>query len=127
MSYRLSFALPLKTLSFFMLFSLFSLMAQAGEVNNQTITITDKGFEPSTLILPAGKKIPLIVKNTRQLPSEFESYPLNREKIVPAGRQIRIWVGPLSPGEYAFFDDLNPGFKGQIVVKKDLQDKSNAK
>jgi iron uptake system EfeUOB component EfeO/EfeM len=117
----------IKKIPVFMLLAAFSIAVEAGEANNLKISITDQGFVPNEMSLPAGKKIQLIVQNNRQLPSEFESYPLNREKIVPAGKQVRIWIGPLSPGKYAFFDDLNPGFKGHIIVQKDAKGRIHVK
>lgn len=82
------------------------------------LTIHDHAFAPATLTVPAGKRIKIEVKNTRALPSEFESFDLNREKIVPGGTTVEVWIGPLKPGKYKFFDDFNPGVTGHIVVAK---------
>jgi hypothetical protein len=42
---------------------------------------------------------------------------LHREKIVTAGGQISVFVGPLDPGTYEFFDDFNQAARGRLVVK----------
>ena len=80
------------------------------------LAIHDHAFAPATLTVPAGVRIRLEVKNTRSLPSEFESFDLNREKVVPGGTTVTVWIGPLSPGKYKFFDDFNPGVTGWIVA-----------
>ena len=49
--------------------------------------------------------------------AEWESYELNREKVVPAGGTTNIYLGPLTPGTYPFFDDFNQAVTGQIVAK----------
>lgn len=82
------------------------------------IEIHAHGFAPAALTVPAGVKIKLLVTNRRHLPSEFESFDLNREKIVPPGATITVWIGPLSPGKYKFFDDFNPGVTGWLSATR---------
>lgn len=84
------------------------------------LSIADNGFSPATLQIPAGQRVELKIHNTRSFPSEFESYSLNSEKVIPGGTTLSLWVGPLKPGTYKFFDDFNPGAKkGKIVVGAD--------
>ncbi|MCH8348449.1 MAG: cupredoxin domain-containing protein [Proteobacteria bacterium] len=59
------------------------------------------------LYVPAGVKIKLIVINQDPTPEEFESFELNREKIIGGGRTAIIYIGPLKPGEYPFFGEFN--------------------
>lgn len=80
------------------------------------LVIHDHGFEPQSLTIPAHTRVKLRVKNARRLPSEFESFELNREKVVPGGTTVNVWIGPLKPGKYKVFDDFNPGVKGWIIV-----------
>jgi heme/copper-type cytochrome/quinol oxidase subunit 2 len=80
------------------------------------LTIHDRAFAPTMLTVPAGVRIRLEVRNARTLPSEFESFDLNREKMVLGGTTVSVWIGPLKPGKYKFFDDFNPGVIGWIVV-----------
>jgi len=50
--------------------------------------------------------------------AEFESYALNREKIIAPHGEVSVNVGPLSPGSYNFFDDFRRDVaKGTIIVK----------
>ena len=72
------------------------------------ITIQGHRFVPPEIHVQAGKRLKLVLENLDATPEEFESYALNREKIVaPAARAI-IYVGPLDPGRYEFFGDFNP-------------------
>ncbi len=87
---------------------------------DETYTLTIKGrqFEPAEIRIPAGKKISLTVKNLDAVPSEFESTDLNREKVVGGGSSITVFIGPLRPGSYEFFDDFNPdAVHGHIVAQ----------
>ena len=82
-----------------------------------SISIQDDRFVPSELEVPAGQKIELIVKNERAAASEFESVTLHREKVVPVGQQVTVYVGPLRPGTYDFFDDFHPQTRGRLIVR----------
>src|ERR1700730_4111686 len=81
------------------------------------IAIKDHQFVPSDVPTPAGVKVELILKNEQTVNAEFESSVLHREKIVPAGGQRSVFVGPLEPGTYEFFDDFNRSANGRLVVK----------
>jgi plastocyanin len=83
-----------------------------------TLSIKGKTFEPNELTVPAGQKITLTVKNLNPTPSEFESSDLNREKVVTGGNTITVFVGPLRPGSYEFFDDFSADTPhGHIIAK----------
>ena len=71
------------------------------------LVIKDHRFQPAELKVPAGQKIKLLVENQDPTPEEFESYSLNREKIVPGNSKIIVIVGPLKPGKYEFFGEFN--------------------
>lgn len=73
-----------------------------------TVEIRDHLFHPSLLIIPAGTKIKLMVINRDSSPEEFESYELNREKVIMGGAKAIIFIGPLPPGDYPFFGEFNP-------------------
>lgn len=82
-----------------------------------SLTVHDGKFEPATLAVKAGVKFKLIVSNKGAKAAEFESAELNREKIVPAGASVPVYIGPLSPGSYPFFDDFDQKNRGKIVAK----------
>ena len=82
-----------------------------------TLVLRDHRFVPAELALPAGVKVEIIVRNEQATPAEFESTSLHREKVVTPGGAISVFVGPLSPGRYEFFDDFNPATRGVVVVQ----------
>ena len=82
------------------------------------LTIRNHRFEPAELVVPAGQKIKLEVENQDATAEEFESYELNREKVVPAKATVVIFVGPLKPGRYPFVGDFNKdSAKGVLVAQ----------
>jgi plastocyanin len=81
------------------------------------IAIKDHNFIPETVEIPAGVKVKLTVRNQGDTASEFESVQFHREKVVQAGSEIILSVGPLEPGSYEFFDDFHPQTRGHLVVK----------
>jgi len=82
-----------------------------------SITIGANKFEPKILNVKAGVKIALTVKNASGASAEFESGELNREKVVAAGSSVVIYIGPLAPGRYPYYDDFNQSNQGEIVAK----------
>jgi hypothetical protein len=81
------------------------------------LVIRDHKFVPERLEVPAGVKFKLLVKNEGDSASEFESFELNREKVVNSGQEITVFLGPLDPGEYKFIDDFHQETKGVLVAK----------
>ena len=81
------------------------------------IAIRDHQFVPAQVAVPAGVKVELTIRNEQTTPAEFESPALHREKIVAPGAAASIFVGPLTPGRYEFFDDFHPATRGVIVVQ----------
>ena len=83
-----------------------------------TLAIKSHRFQPSELTVPSGKKIKLTVENKDDTPEEFESYPLNREKVIVGNGKATIYIGPLEPGRYPFFGEFNEATaQGAIVAK----------
>ncbi len=82
--------------------------AASAEPPSFTIEIKDHLFYPAELVIPADTKVRLIVINRDSTPEEFESYELNREKVIMGGAQAVIFIGPLAAGEYPFFGEFNP-------------------
>lgn len=81
-----------------------------------SITIKDQKFDPAELHAPAGQPLEIEVKNLNPIVSEFESADLHFEKIVPAGGQGAVYVRPLQPGRYNFYDDFHHATQGYLVV-----------
>lgn len=83
-----------------------------------TLVIKDHRFQPAELTIPAGKKIKLIVDNQDPTPEEFESYQLNREKLVSGKSSTTVYIGPLEPGRYPFFGDFNQATAQGVIIAK---------
>jgi heme/copper-type cytochrome/quinol oxidase subunit 2 len=81
------------------------------------IVMKNSQFMPGEVQIPAGVKVKLVVHNDNQTTSEFESNQFHREKVVGPGQEITVYVGPLDPGTYEFFDDFHPQTRGHLVVK----------
>lgn len=82
------------------------------------ISIRDHLFYPDQLVIPSGVKVKLIVNNNDSTPEEFESYELNREKVIMGGRKATLFIGPLQPGEYPFFGEFNPQTaQGKVIAE----------
>lgn len=82
------------------------------------IIIKDHLFFPAVVEVPAGQKVKLRIINQDPTPEEFESYELNREKVIAGNRQTVIFIGPLAPGEYPFFGEFYPKTAQGMVVAK---------
>lgn len=89
----------------------------AAQEASASLSIGAGGFSPRTLTVKAGVKIVLTVTNSTSKAAEFESAELNREKVVPPGSSVTVYIGPLSPGTYPFFDDFNQSHTGQIIAR----------
>lgn len=95
-----------------------TLSAAADDVPTFEIVIKDHKFQPPVLEIPANKKVKLIVKNQDPTPEEFESYELNREKVIAGNSHAIVFVGPLEPGTYPYFGEFNMATaQGKIVAK----------
>jgi hypothetical protein len=82
------------------------------------LTIKDHRFTPDRLEVPAGTKQTLIVRNEDATAEEFDSDDLKREKVVPAGQEVRLQIGPLKPGEYKFSGEYHDDTAKGVVVAK---------
>ena len=82
------------------------------------LVIQDHRFQPEEVVVPAGRKVKLVVENRDATPEEFESHALNREKVIAGKSTATIYVGPLAPGRYPFVGEYNESTaKGAIVAK----------
>jgi hypothetical protein len=98
------------------------LLLQSGGVVAATaeIEVVIRGhlFFPSVIEVPAGEKIKLLIDNQDDTPEEFESYELNREKVIPGKSKSVIFIGPLQPGEYPFFGEFYPKTaQGRVIAR----------
>ena len=90
----------------------------AAEDVEATLTIKDHKFDPVELVVLAGQRIKLTVKNLDSTPEEFESHELRREKVIPGGAEAVIYIGPLKAGTYKYFGEFHEDTaQGRIVAK----------
>ena len=91
-------------------------MANAGE--HHVLTLKDHQFTPALLTIPANTKVEILIRNLDKTPEEFESEQLGREKVVPAGGEVKLSIGPLTAGTYTFVGEFHEDTaKGKIVVE----------
>ena len=82
------------------------------------IEIRDHLFQPSEIVIAVNTKVKLVINNLDSTPEEFESYELNREKVINGNSKAVIFIGPLSAGEYPFFGEFYPKTaQGKVVVE----------
>jgi len=92
-----------------------SVLAGDDEFN---LVIENHVFQPAELIVPADRRIKLVVENRDATPEEFDSHALNREKVIPGKSSATIYIGPLKPGRYPFIGEFHDQTaKGVVIVK----------
>jgi len=92
-------------------------IAHAAEADFKLV-IRDHQFEPTELTIPSDAKIRLKVENMDATPEEFDSFSLNREKVIAGHSSAIIYIGPLAPGSYPFTGEFHSNTaKGVIVAQ----------
>lgn len=100
----------------------FSTLAFA-DTKTFSLTLKDHVFTPSTLTIPANQKVKLVIENKDNVAEEFDSFDLNREKVIFGGRKITLYIGPLSPGTYQYLGEYHPNSaRGKIIVVENFND-----
>jgi plastocyanin domain-containing protein len=90
----------------------------AADSGRVAITVTENGFEPATVTVPAGKPVTLVVTRTTTKTCATElvmaEHGINRE--LPLGQAVEITFTPDKPGElnYACAMDM---YKGKVIVQ----------
>ncbi|NVK25026.1 MAG: cupredoxin domain-containing protein [Gammaproteobacteria bacterium] len=110
----------MKTLNIFLLVVIFTTFDVKSAKDTFYLYLESHLFYPSELVIPANKKVKLIIENKDSTPEEFDSFDLNREKVIYPGRKVTIYIGPLKPGRYEYFGEFNPNTAlGTIIVESD--------
>lgn len=82
------------------------------------VNIRNHLFYPSTISVPVNTKVKLSIINEDSTSEEFESYELNREKVIMGMQKAIIFIGPLAAGEYPFFGEFYPQTaQGKVIAK----------
>jgi hypothetical protein len=113
----------IKTISMIsFLFSLLFVQQVWAKRTEYTIELKDHLFFPAAIEIPPNQKVKLIIHNRDSTPEEFDSFDLNREKVIFPNKKAVIFIGPLPEGRYEFFGEFNPNSaKGTIVVTSKLR------
>jgi heme/copper-type cytochrome/quinol oxidase subunit 2 len=111
MRYRLPFPILITAL-------IASFTALRAEDQSFELTLKEHKFTPSELTIPADKRVKLTIKNLDVTAAEFESHNFKAEKVIPAGGEVSLYIGPLKAGTYGFFDDFHEDeTKGTLIAK----------
>lgn len=82
------------------------------------LVIENHKFTPEQLRVPAGRRVKIVVDNQDPTAEEFESFELNREKVIPGKSKAIIWIGPLKPGHYPFMGEFNAASaRGTVIAE----------
>ena len=91
----------------------FSCNTLAGEYS---LILKNNTFAPAELKVPAGKKVRLVILNQDDAAEEFDSFDLNREKVLFPNKKSVIFIGPLKPGRYEYFGEFHPHSAQGVIV-----------
>lgn len=90
----------------------------AQEVPEVALQIEQNRFQPEEIRVKAGKPFVLVITNKDKGPEEFESKDLRIEKVVPAGKTVRLRMPALKAGSYAFVGEHHEKTaKGRIIAE----------
>jgi len=92
--------------------------AVASDDQTLKLAVEEKGFAPAELEAPSGGRIRLEVTNGTSAAIEFESFELNRERVIQPGQTAAVYLSGLSAGKYEFFDDFHQSRRGVLIIKK---------
>src|SRR5438477_651146 len=97
---------------------LFTPAVHAADPKEIPVTIENNTFSPEEIKVKAGEPFVLVVTNKDKSPEEFESKDLRIEKVVPAGKTMKIRVRALKPGTYPFVGEYHEKTaKGRIIAE----------
>ncbi len=91
-------------------------IAFAAEPTVINLVIKEHRFIPQEVKVPAGQKIKLVIDNQDPTPEEFESYALNREKVISGGKQGFVFLGPLKAGRYDFMGEFHQATAQGVLI-----------
>ena len=82
------------------------------------LVIEANRFRPEEVRVKAGAPFVLVITNRDRGPEEFESHELRIEKVIPAGKTVRMRVPALKAGTYPFVGEYHEKTaKGRIVAE----------
>jgi hypothetical protein len=100
---------------------LVTVMFPAGARGDDTVIelrFENRSFMPQTITVPANQPVTLRITNASKEAIEFESFKLNREKVVGPGETIIVRLPALRPGSYDFYDDFHQDVPAGSIIAK---------
>jgi hypothetical protein len=100
---------------------LVTVMFPAGARGDDTVIelrFENRSFMPQTITVPANQPVTLRITNASKEAIEFESFKLNREKVVGPGETIVVRLPALRPGSYDFYDDFHQDVPAGSIIAK---------
>ncbi len=95
----------------------FPAVGRSDEVSIE-LRFENRQFAPQRMSVPANQPLRIRVTNASTEPIEFESFKLNREKVISPGQTITVFLPALGPGSYDFYDDFHEDVpEGALVAK----------
>ena len=93
--------------------------AQAAEAPTElALSIDQHQFQPDEIKVKAGAPFVLVITNKDASAEEFESQELRIEKIIPAGKTVRVRLPALKAGTYTFIGDYHANTaRGRIIAE----------
>ncbi|MGX7875566.1 cupredoxin domain-containing protein [Mesorhizobium sp. ORM6] len=82
------------------------------------IEFKDGAISPLRLEVPANTRVRFELINLGDMPAEFESLELRKERVVAPHSETVMVIRTLDPGQYPFFDDFHPGAGPAVLVAK---------
>src|SRR5262245_30607726 len=82
------------------------------------LTIEKNRFDPEEIRVKAGAPFVLVITNKDGAPEEVQSHDLRIEKVIPAGKTVRLKMPALKAGSYKFIGEYHEKTaKGKIVAE----------
>jgi hypothetical protein len=93
-------------------------LAVAADPPDIPLTIENNRFQPEEIKVKAGEGFVLVITNKDKKAEEFESRDLRIEKVIPAGKTVRLKMPALKAGTYSFVGEYNEKTaKGKIIAE----------
>jgi len=93
-------------------------IALAAEDTVVEMRFENRRFEPQSITVPANRPFKIKIVNVSKEAIEFESFKINREKVIGPGETVVISIPGLKPGTYDFYDDFHQDVPpGNITAK----------
>jgi len=82
------------------------------------LTIENHQFQPEEIRVKAGTSFVLVIANKDTTAEEFDSQDLRLEKVIPAGKTLRVRMPALKAGTYKFIGEFHEATaKGRIIAE----------